>query len=293
MSQKRFDQVLENEHERNGNDLVLAEVARGAAESSVHKTAPKGDEEHMSLFWRVFGGTLLSMVAIGIFTLYNNIASNIAELRSELSREREARSELVKKDEFNSRSSSQYERIRSFEVMKAEQEGMKERVNANAATLDSLKKDTVQNVEGIKKDIAAAIDAAKKDGAAIEVLKEKLLSLESLRKDVIGVEVVKEKLASAAGDLKLLREELGKMQQEQDRNRVADLERKGSRDAQYRLTEDTLKELQKGLQDCREKLARLEGTRGMGNPTDRPSPKEPGTSAGTGKPSTGEKSEGM
>jgi chromosome segregation ATPase len=170
------------------------------------------------------------MVTLGAITLYNSISSNIAELRAELSREREARTELVKKDEFNSRTTTQYERIRSLDGLKAEFEGLKERVNGNAAA-----------VEAIKKEVAAGTDAVKKDAAALEVLREKF--------------------AAAVIDLKVLRDETLKLQKEQDRNQASDLERKASRDAQHKQVDEVLKELQKGLQDCREKLARLEGSR--------------------------------
>jgi hypothetical protein len=218
---------------------AAAETARAAAEAG-KADEPKGDEK-VSLFWRVFGGTILSMITLGAITMYNNVASNIAELRGELNREREARAELVKKDEFNSRTTTQYERIRSFENVKAEVEGLKERANTNAAAIEGLKKDSGANLDALRKDAAAAADAARKDAAALEVLREKF--------------------SAAAADLKAVRDESAKLHQEVERNRVADLERKTSRDAQHKQVEEILKELQKGLQDCREKLARLEGAR--------------------------------
>lgn len=243
MLQKRFDHDDERE---TGEHATAAEAARSAAESSA-KAAETGDEK-VSLFWRVFGGTILSMVALGAITLYNNISSSIAELRAELNRERDARAELVKKEEFNSRTSNQYERIRSFEGLKGEHEALKERVSNNAATVD-----------GLKKDVGATADALKKDAAALEVLKERVASLETLKKDVAGVELLKERLMTAAADLKTVREDVAKLQQEVERNKAGDLERKALRDSQYKQVEESLKELQKGLQACREKLARLEG----------------------------------
>ena len=233
-----------------GEIAQQVEAARSAAESS----APAKDKEHsdekISLFWRIFGGTILSMVTLGAITLYNSISSNIAELRAELSREREARTEFVKKDEFSSRSSNLYERIRSFEGVKAELEGLKERINANAATLGAT-----------QKDVAAMTDSTKKDAAALEVLKERVAMLDGLKKDVAGIESLREKLALAATDLKTMREEVTRLQKEQDRNQSSDMERKMIRDAQHKQFDEALKELQKGLQDCREKIARLEGAR--------------------------------
>jgi hypothetical protein len=235
--QKRVGEESGEYRGRNSSGVAEAEAARAATHTA---KAAEGDER-VSLFWRVFGGTILSMVTLGAITLYNNISSNIAELRTELNRERDARADLVKKDEFNNRTTTQYERIRSLDGLKAEFEGLKERVNGNAATVDA-----------IKKDAAAGADAAKKDAAALEVLKEKF--------------------ATAAIDLKGVRDDVAKLQKEQDRNQASDLERKLHRDAQYKHVDDVLKELQKGLQDCREKLARMEGS--------RPDPK--------GKPAAGE-----
>ena len=83
--------------------------------------------------------------------------------------------------------------------------------------------------------------------------------LEGIKKDVAGLEAIKEKLTGACADLKATREDVQKISAEVDRNKSSDLERKTVRDAQYKQVDESLKELQKGLQDCREKLARLEG----------------------------------
>lgn len=245
MFQKRFDQHKDQETRESGTSTAeLSEAARSGSQPPAAGPHEKTDDERVSVFWRVFGGTILSMVALGAITLYNGISSNISELRNELNREREARAELVRKDEFNTRTSSQYERIRSFEGLKAEHEGLKERVAANATTLDTLRKET-----------ATGADAAKKDAAALEVLREKV--------------------TTAVGDFKSVRDDVTKIQQELERNRAFDLERKANRDSQYKQLEETMKELQKGLQDCREKLARLEG--GM-----QPAPKGAGKPSGPG-----------
>ncbi len=257
--------------------MTMAETARSAAESSGGQHEKKEDEK-LSIFWRVFGGTILSIAALVSITLYNGISSSIAELRNELNREREARAELVKKDEFNSRTTSQYERMRSLEGLKADQEGLKERVNSNAACLDV-----------VRKDFTATADAAKKDAAALEVLKERVAALEPVKKDVAGIDLLKERLITATADLKTVRDDVSKLQQETERNKAGDLERKAQRDSQYKQVEESLKELQKGLQACREKLARIEGpqpvapARGTFIPFEVP-PTRPTPPANPGKP---------
>jgi hypothetical protein len=251
-----------------GDDTpALAEAARAGAESHAK---PK-DEEQMSLFWRVFGGTILSMITLGTITLYNNISSNLAELRTELNREREARAELVKKDEFNNRMTTQYERIRALDSQKAECEVLKERVGGAAAAIEGHKRDSAAGLELVRKDV----DAVKKEAAAVEVLRERA--------------------QGNAEALKAVREEVLALQKSLDQNKVADLERKASRDAQAKQLDDTIKDIQRGLQDCREKIARLEGQRsaGTGDATAVPvpfrgSPAEPkGPGDAGGKPAAG------
>jgi hypothetical protein len=75
-------------------------------------------EERLSVFWRVFGGTILSIFALVAITLYNNLQSNINELRAELSRSNEARAELVKKEEFNARTQNVWDRVQSLQELK-------------------------------------------------------------------------------------------------------------------------------------------------------------------------------
>lgn len=247
MLQKRLDQDHDDTLERSGEIAALETMRSAAASSGSARTRPeeKKEEEKMSLFWRVFGGTILSIVALAAVTLYNNLSTGITDLRAELSREREARAELVKKDEFNTRTTNQYERIRAVEGMnvnlsaiKTDLESLKERMAARNTTLDTLKKDL----------------------AALDVIRERVIALEAVKKELAGLEVQKEKLAALAGDLKGIRDDLQKAQQDVEKNKAADLERKSYRDTQAKQLDDTLKELHKGLQDCREKLARLEGS---------------------------------
>jgi DNA repair exonuclease SbcCD ATPase subunit len=282
-------QKREQEQEDTGRNgtLAAAETLRSAAESSAKPAETKGDDHHVSVFWRVFGGTILSIVALAAVTLYNNLSSGISDLRNELNREREARAGLVKKEDSDTRTKTMYDRIRGVEGYKVEIEALRERTGNNTAAiegvrkdnataLESVKKDAAAAVEGVKKDANAALESVRKDAAGMDVLKERVAALESVKKDIAALEVVKEKLAGAAADLKTVRDDVQKVQQELERNKASDLERKTSRDLQAKQVEDALKELQKGLQDCREKIARLEGGQMVGPPA--PKAKGPATS---------------
>jgi DNA repair exonuclease SbcCD ATPase subunit len=302
MMQKRTEH---DEESLERGELAAMETARSASESSGEKNAePKKDEEHVSIFWRLFGGTILSIVALVSITLYNNISSSITDLRAEVSREREARAELVKKDEYNSRVTSIYERMRGIDSLKVELEGQKEKISTSSTAVDVVKKDTNATIEAMKKDTGAAIDALKKDAASLDVLKERVAALETVKKDIAALDALKEKLTATAADLKAMRDDLAKVSANVERNKASDLERKTTRDVQYKQVEETLKEIQKGLQDCREKLARLEGGKGSAVPdffgpparsgnASSPKPATPTTpsevkpAGGTTKPGTG------
>jgi chromosome segregation ATPase len=218
------------------DEYLAVETARSATQPPPPaKSDDKKDEEKLSVYWRVFGGTILSIVALAAITLYNNINGSINDLRQELSREREARAALAKKDDVDSRAKSQSDRIRVVEAFKLDIEAVKERTTTG-----------------------------------LDALKERVAQLEALRKETAGLDAVKEKVTTATADLKGFRDELQKVQQELERNKSGDQERKAFRDAQAKQLDETLKELQKGLMDCREKLARLEG---MTPPVGPPAPK--------------------
>jgi len=254
---KRFDQ----DDEQNGVDAgtpVLAETFRSAASPPA---APAKEEEKMSLFWRVFGGTILSIVALVSITLFNNIQSSLSELRADaararealatmvkredLDREREARAGLAKKEDIDARIKTQYDRIRAIEAYKVDIEAAKERANAATNAVDAL-----------KKELGTSVDALKRDTATIELFRERLTIL--------------------AGESKLASEAVTRMQSELEKNKASDLERKLFRDAQAKNIDETMRELQRAVQDCREKLARLEGV----GPAPRNPPRPPESKSG-------------
>src|SRR5262249_47485429 len=56
----------------------------------------KSGEEKISLFWRVFGGTILSIAALVLLTIYQSLAGNIHDLRTEIGQLKEGKAELAK-----------------------------------------------------------------------------------------------------------------------------------------------------------------------------------------------------
>ncbi len=157
MIAKRMGQTDETEvFDGNDNTPMVATGLRAGVEAGEHiGRVDKKEEEKIGLFWRVFGGTLLSIVALVAITLYNNLNSGISELRAEIGKLNEARADLVKKDDFQSRLTTNYERIQTIQGQNHTQNAM---LTGYRSELDSLK-DRVGR-------LTTDTDAGKKDMAA-------------------------------------------------------------------------------------------------------------------------------
>jgi hypothetical protein len=86
--------------------VLAAETLRRASNLAPDAAPPNKEEERISVFWRVFGGTLLSITALVIITVYNNFSGTLSDLRKDLNSQIETRADLLKKDEFNTRLTS-------------------------------------------------------------------------------------------------------------------------------------------------------------------------------------------
>jgi hypothetical protein len=111
--------------------MVEAETLRSSSNQD-HGPAARG-EERISLFWRVFGGTLLSIAALVVITVYQSFSSALSDLRNEIIRINDARGELIKKDEVSTKMTRVWselkERIaeRAVQVEQQVKEGEQER----------------------------------------------------------------------------------------------------------------------------------------------------------------------
>jgi uncharacterized phage infection (PIP) family protein YhgE len=243
---------------RSDDVALVAQTFRAVAEAPDAAEKPeKKDDEKLSIFWRVFGGTILSIAALVVITLFNNLTTTLADLRAEINKANEARAQAVadmlRKDEFNTRMTTNWDRIQNLQQQN----------NAQNAILTSLKTD----LDGVKDRLARhATDA------------------EALKKELAALEVMKERVAGLAQDLKAGRDDILKLRADVDKNQSYDIERRDRRDAQYKQIDEALKELQKGLQDCRERLARLEGRYG---PTTPATPKKTNTTRPAPTPKDG------
>ena len=250
MNLRRNDHSDETEGYSGPAQLPFTAAVLHNAQSETAKAKSTDENGGISVFWRVFGGTIVSIVALVGITLYNSINTQISELRIEINKLNEARAELVKKDEFSSRITSNWDRVQLLQAQNNEQN----------ATIRSMRTE----IDGFKEKLTrsgADLDATKKDLATLEVLKEKIAVL--------------------ATDWKTNREDYLKMRQDVDKNLASDQERKTRRDEQYKEIDKSMKDVTAALQAVQIKLARLEGATSV--PAKPMKPAEEEKPAGTAK----------
>jgi hypothetical protein len=105
------------------NTAAVAEALRHGAAAG---TAAKG-EDRISLFWRIFGGTLLSIAALVVVTVYQQFSNSLFEVRNDMIRLNESRADLIKKDEFNTRMTSVWSSMKDLQATTTAVTGMRER----------------------------------------------------------------------------------------------------------------------------------------------------------------------
>jgi hypothetical protein len=107
--------------------IAAAETLRsGGAPAADDGKAPK-EEQKLSIWWRVFGGTMLSIAALAVVTVYQQFSGALNDVRANINHLTEARGELVQKDEFGSRMTSVWNSIKELQALNATVTGLKER----------------------------------------------------------------------------------------------------------------------------------------------------------------------
>lgn len=174
-----------------------------------HPRAGAHPEDRVSVFWRVFGGTVLSIAALVAITLYNNLTTNINDLRNEVNRVNEARAELVKKEEFNTRNQNLWDRLQALQELRVTVTGLKEQIAAcgekqadqkalrDALTAIEQRLKTAEDDHKALSRAEVALTALEQKAAAREV---QLKAADDDRKDLIRqVQELRERLAKVEG----------------------------------------------------------------------------------------------
>jgi hypothetical protein len=176
-----------------GNTAALAETLRSGADGGAARPA-KG-EDRVSLFWRICGGTVLSILALSAVTVYQQINASFNELRNDFARLSESHADMVKKDEFNTRLTTVWNSIKELQAAPPAVTALKER----AALLEQQFKAEQEHREAAGKELEAlnsAVTVLKERG----MLQEQQARQEEERKELVReLQQLRERLANIEG----------------------------------------------------------------------------------------------
>ncbi len=168
--------------------LVLAEPPREAVATTEVKPDPpkeekkeKKPEEQMPLFWKLCSAALLSVSALIVVTLYNQLNatatqlnSDVGLLRNELS---QLRTDLVPKDDYNLRVEQIVNGIKDIQASnKAAAETWRERVQEQKATVSDLRqqlKSLERDLQGLREQLSILEQRAATTGKSAPLPKDR------------------------------------------------------------------------------------------------------------------------
>jgi hypothetical protein len=137
--------------------VLTAEAFRNAELALAPAGSAAKTEEKISLFWRVFGGTLLSIAALVIMTVYQQFSSSLNELRNNMNHIHETHVDLLKKEEFNARSTTIWNALNQ----------VKDEAPAQKTRLTELEV-LVQTLQQERNELSRQVQAMREKMAAIE-----------------------------------------------------------------------------------------------------------------------------
>ena len=185
--------------QQSAETILAAETLRNSASGGV----PAKREEGLSAYWKVFGGTLLSVGALAIITLCQHFNGRLNALQADASYQNtdfrkdlihlgEAQAELLKKEEFNSRLKSVWDSITHLQDAAALLAAMKERA---ALTEQQLR---VAGEE--RKEVMREVQQLREKQAADQERRELLAELQALRERLAALEGRKHERPAAGID---------------------------------------------------------------------------------------------
>jgi hypothetical protein len=165
------------DEDRSSQTLLASETLRNAAHRHIHRTdRPKADGG-ISMFWRLFGGTIFSIVALVIITAYTQMTGNLSDLRKDLT---QVQADQLKKDDFKSSLSTLWSTIKELQTAGSNQSALNERfkladeqMDKQAQSRDEQRKEFQRKSEDQRK---ASEDERKELQRRIEELCQKVQS---------------------------------------------------------------------------------------------------------------------
>ena len=166
-----------NRSKSNGGDPCLAspprstalaaETLRNAAAPPVAlPAAPSKGEERISLFWRVFGGTILSIGALVVITVYQSFASSLTDLRSSISHVNEVQANLATKDDLTTKATALWNASKDVTAQTADLKTRTALLETQLRSAEEDRKELTREVQSLREQVHALelrqTDAAKK-----------------------------------------------------------------------------------------------------------------------------------
>jgi chromosome segregation ATPase len=141
-------------------------------------------ESRILVFWSLCGGSVLSITAMIVITLYQQFVANLGELRSGLDHLNETRGDFVKNDEFNNRMTSVWSALKDFQSTSSTVTSLKEQMaliqqqckdqGATGGAVSALKErcalleQQVKAADEERKDLARELQALRERQAVVE-----------------------------------------------------------------------------------------------------------------------------
>jgi hypothetical protein len=187
----------------NGHGTLIPSVETLRNKSSVRRGKAGKGGDGISLFWRIFGGTLLSIVALVVITAYQQCTSTLNELRNNLDRLNEGRADLVKAEDFNARLTTVWTNMKELQTGIKDVTALKERSTLLEQQVRSGQSEI--NVRLVA--LGERVKEVETANAALAALKERSLLLEQQlkaadaeRKEAVQeLQKVRERLAVLEG----------------------------------------------------------------------------------------------
>jgi septal ring factor EnvC (AmiA/AmiB activator) len=132
---------------------VLNAEAIHCAEAAAPNVAKP--EEKVSVFWRVFGGTLLSIAALVVLTVYQQVSSGLADLRTNVNHLHETSADLLKKEEFNARATTIWTTINQFKDEAPAQKTRLTQLEVEVRALQEERKELINQIQALRERMAA------------------------------------------------------------------------------------------------------------------------------------------
>jgi methyl-accepting chemotaxis protein len=152
--------------------ILRAETLRHGADNR-HVKSFKG-EEKISLFWRLFGGTLLSIAALVCITIYQQFNSAMGEMRTNINRLTESRADLVSLNDFNARLATLWTNLKDVQSATGTLSAVKE----HSSLLDQQVKSLQDQLNSRLQAMSASIKDLDGPLASAAALKERSALLE-------------------------------------------------------------------------------------------------------------------